>query len=167
MPRDGQSPASPLADSPIPVADTNSIGADEMQPQDGRSVPAPPTEDAKDMRPTVRRLWLALTDPDRPCDSVSVDYRVEQIRYLEKLMRTEFSSTTDMRQQVERFLEGYDGRRLPVNQAIKRARKKRKLTQRQLAEKLGFKDHTLISKYEKGQRVPSEKVIAWLKNGGM
>ena len=65
------------------------------------------------------------------------------------------------------YLSGYDGRRLPVPQAIKRARKKLKLTQRQLAERLGFKDHTLISKYEKGQRVPSDKVIQWLKEGGM
>lgn len=127
----------------------------------------PDTTGAKDRRPMVKRLWLALTDPDRPGDSVSMVYRIGLIRLLEKLMRTEFASTADLRQSVERFLDGYDGRRLPLPAAIRRARKKIKLTQRQLAEQLGFKDHTLISKYEKGQRVPSEKVIEWLKGGGM
>jgi hypothetical protein len=140
-------------------------GTVQASDQDGLARPDPGGE--KDIRPTVKRFWLDLTDPDRPCDSASVDYRVGLIRFLEKLMRTEFASTADLRQHVERFLDGYDGRRLPVPQAIKRARKKLKLTQRQLAEQLGFKDHTLISKYEKGQRVPSAKVIEWLKGGGM
>ena len=77
-------------------------------------------------------------------------------------MRTDFASTADLRHHVERYLSGYDGRRLPVPQAIKRARKKLKLTQRQLAELLGFKDHTLISKYESGKRVPTDKLLEWL-----
>ena len=131
------------------------------------SLTHPDIGEGKDNRPSIWRIWRVLTDPDRPGDSISVDYRVGLIRYLEKLMRTEFASTADLRQHVERYLSGFDGRRLPVSQAIRRARKKLKLTQRQLAEQLGFKDHTLISKYEKGQRVPSDKVIAWLKGGGM
>jgi transcriptional regulator with XRE-family HTH domain len=77
-------------------------------------------------------------------------------------MRTEFASTADLRQQVERYLGSRDGRRLPVPQAIKRARKKLKLSQRQLAELLSFKDHTLISKFESGKRLPSAKVLEWL-----
>jgi len=147
------------------TADVTQNGTDQASDQDGLALPV--TGGAKDKRPTVKRLWLVLTDPDRPGDSVSLEYRVGRIRFLENLMRTEFASTADFRQHVDRYLSGYDGRRLPVPQAIKRARKKLKLTQRQLAELLGFKDHTLISKYEKGQRVPSGKVIQWLKEGGM
>ena len=68
---------------------------------------------------------------------------------------------------MELYLEGHDGRRMPISQAIRRARKKLKLTQRQLAEKLGFNDHTLISKYENGERVPPRRVLKWLKEGEM
>ena len=153
MPPDVQDLSSPLTDGPGHVADTNSVVASEGQPHDCRLVPTLPPEVVKDIRPTIKRLWLELTDPDRPCDSVSVDYRVGLIRYMEKLMRTEFASTADLRQHIERFLEGHDGRRLPVPQAIKRARKKLHLTQRQLAELLNLKNHTLISKFESGKRL--------------
>jgi len=163
MPPDVPDLASPLAADPIHIADTNSVVANEGQPHDCRLVPTLPPEVAKDIRPTVKRLWLDLTDPDRPRDSVSVDYRIGRIRYLEKLFRTEFANTADLRLHMERFLDGHDGRRLPVPLAIKRARKKLKLTQRQLAEMLGLKDHTLISKYESGNRVPTANVLEWLK----
>jgi len=156
-----------LIDEPTYEADIDGFMANGVHQHPANLGTAIPPEVAKDKRPTVKRFWLALTDPDRPCDSASVDYRIGLIRFLEKLMRTEFASTTDLRQHVERYLEGHDGRRLPVPQAIRRARKKLKLTQRQLAEQLGFKDHTLISKYEKGERVPSDKVLEWLKEGGM
>jgi len=134
-----------LIDEPAGVAGIDSFIASEVHQHYGNlGTPLPPGV-AKDIRPTVKRIWLDLTNPDRPCDSASVDYRIGQIRYLEKLMRTEFASTADFRQHVDRYLSGYDGRRLPVPQAIKRARKKLKLTQRQLAELLGFKDHTVFS----------------------
>ena len=167
MPPDVQDLASPLAADPIHIAATNSVVANEGQPHDCRLVPTLSPEVAKDFRPTVKRLWLVLTDPGRPCDSDSVEYRLGLIGDLEELMRTDFANTADLRHHVERYLSGYDGRRLPVPQAIKRARKKLKLTQRQLAELLGFKDHTLISKYESGKRVPTDKLLEWLKEGGM
>lgn len=163
MPPDVQDLASPLAAGPGHEADTNSVVANEFQPHDCRRVPTLPPEVAKDIRPTVKRLWLELTYPDRPGDSVSVDYRVGLIRYLEKLMRTGFSGTAALRQHVDRYLSGYDGRRLPVPQAIKRARTKLKLTQRQLAELLSLKNHTLISKYESGKRVPTDRILEWLR----
>jgi len=148
-------------------ADNDDFTAGRVQKQGGILGASLPPEAAGDKRSTVKWIWQVLTDPDRPCDSASVDYRVGLIRSLEKLMRKEFACTKELRQHVERYLDGYDGRRLPVPEAIRRARKKRKWTQRQLAEHLGFKDHSLISKYEKGQRVPSDKVMAWLKEGEM
>ena len=122
-----------------------------------------PPGDAADKKAVVKWAWRVLNDPNRSCDSASVDYRVGLIRYLEKLMRTEFVSTKDLRQHVERYFDGHDGRRLPISEAIKRTRKKLKLTQKQMAAQLGLKDHTLISKYEKGERVPSDNVLNWLK----
>lgn len=156
-----------LIDEPYYVADIDGYIASWVQQHYGSLEASLPPEHAKDKRSIIKWIGQVLTDPDRHRDSASVDCRVGLIRYLEKLMRMEFSSTTDLRQHVERYLDGHDGRRLPVPQAIRRARKKLKLTQRQLAEQLGFKDHTLISKYEKGQRLPSDKVIEWLKGGEM
>ena len=163
MPPDEQNLAFPIADGSGQIVNTDSKAPCEDQTSDCPIVETLPAQADKDMRPTVKRLWLELTNPDRPCDSVSVDYRVGRIRYLEKLMRTEFASTADLRQHVERYLSGHDGRRLPVPQAIKRARKKLKLSQNQLAELLSLKDHTLISKYESGKRVPTNRVLEWLR----
>jgi len=123
--------------------------------------------DAKNKKATVKWIWQVLTDPERPWDAASVDHRVRLIQLLEKLLRKDFTSTRELKLHVERLVASPDGRRMPISQALRRARKKRKLTQRQLAEHLGFKDHTLISKYEKGERLPSAKVIEWLKEGEM
>jgi DNA-binding transcriptional regulator YiaG len=166
-PRKKLGSASDLIDEPAYELDNGSFTARRVQTQRGVLGALPIPLDAMDKKATVKWIWKVLTDPDRPCDSTSVDYRVELIRYLENLMRTEFASTKDLRQHVERYLDGHDGRRMPISQAIRRARKKLKLTQRQLAELLGFRDHTLLSQYENGERVPSGKVIKWLKEGGM
>jgi len=155
--------AAPLASGPGHTADNNSVEANKDQPHDCRPSPTFPPEVAKDLRPIVKRLWLVLTDPDRPFDRASVEYRLVLIRRMEKLMRAEFVNTADMRHHVERYRDGHDGRRLPVPRAIKRARKKLKLSQHQLAELLGLKDHTLISKYESGKRMPTERVLEWLR----
>jgi len=160
---DMQDLTSHLAADTNHVFDTNGIVANEGQPHYCRPLPTLPPEVSKDLRPVVKRLWLELTDPDRPFDPASVEHRLRQIRSLEKKFKTDFLCTGDMRQHAERYLAGFDGRRLPVPQAIKKARKKLKLTQRQLAELLGFKDHALISKYESGKRVPTDRVHEWLR----
>lgn len=121
-----------------------------------------PPEVAKDKQATVKWIDKVIFDPDRPCDSASVDRRLMLIRHLEDMMHTGFSNTADLRQHVDRFLDGRDGRRLPVAKAIKRARKNLGLSQVDLADQLGLKDHTLISKYESGKRVPPLKVTEWL-----
>lgn len=119
--------------------------------------------EGKDDRPSVWRIWQILTDPNRSSSSVSIDYRVMLIRRLERLFKTEFVSTGSLRQHVERYLDGYDRRRLPIGKALKKSRKKARLSQLALAELLGLKDHTLISKYESGKRMPPLKVIEWLR----
>jgi DNA-binding XRE family transcriptional regulator len=126
-----------------------------------------PPEVAKDKQALVKWIYKVISDPDRPCDSASVDLRLMLIDHLQDLMRTRFANTADLRQHVDRFLDNPDGRRLPIPQAIKRARKRLGLTQRQLAEQLSLKDHTLISKFEKGKRLPTKGIIEWLKEGGM
>lgn len=152
-----------LIDEPTYVADIDSLIAEWVQQQYGILEQAILSESAVDKRPVVKRIWEALNDPDRSNDSASVDHRVDLIRYLEKLLKKQFSNTADGRHHLERFLEGHDGRRLPVAKAIKRARKAAGLSQQDLADLLGLRDHTLISKYESGKRVPPCKVIDWLE----
>ena len=150
-------------DEPTCVADTESPATGQVLPLTGILGTLIPPEVAKDKKATVKWIWRAISDPERACDSASVDRRLSLIGHLEDLMRTGFSCTADLRQKVERFLDGHDGRRLPVGKAIKRARKDARLSQVGLAELLGLKDHTLISKYESGKRVPPLKVMEWLK----
>ena len=119
--------------------------------------------DFNDRRAAVRRIWEILNDLDRPCDHISVNDRARMIGYLERLFRTQISSKDQLKELAERFLGGLDGRRLPIPQALKRARKKSKLSQRQLAERLGLKDHSLISKCEAGKKDPTKKILDWLK----
>jgi DNA-binding transcriptional regulator YiaG len=157
----------PSLNEPSCEARVESLVANGVQQQSGKPGNHLQPQESIDKRSAVKRISRALNDPDRPFDPESLDHRLRQIQYLEKLFKAEFSCTGDMRQLIERYLEGFDGRRLPIPQAIKRARKKLKLTQQQLAETLGLRDHTLISKYETGRRVPSNKVIEWLKGGGM
>jgi len=119
--------------------------------------------DYGDKRLVVRWIWEALNNPDRPCDPASVHERVRMIVYFERLFRTQIQNKGQLGGLVERFLGGRDGRKLSISQAIRRARRKLKQSQWQLAEHLGLKDHTLISKYESGRREPSKKVLEWLK----
>jgi len=92
-----------------------------------------------------------------------VNDRVSRIGHLERLFRTQITSKGQLRDLVERFLGGLDGRRLSIPKALIRARRKSGLGQRQLAKLLGLKDHGLISRYESGKREPSARVLGWLK----
>ena len=153
-----------LIDEPTYVADIDSFIAGWVQQHFGSAGEPSLSEVTGDKRSTVKRIWEALNDPDRPTDSASVDRRLNWLRYLGTLLKMEsIPSTADLRNHLERYLSGYDGRRLPVAKAIKRARKNAGLSQQDLAELLGLRDHTLISKYESGRRVPPVKVLEWLK----
>lgn len=153
-----------LIDEPTYVTDIDSFIAGWVQQHFGSVGEPSPSEVTGDKRSTVKRIWEALNDPDRPTDSASVDRRLNWLRYLGSLLKMEsIPSTADLRNHLERCLAGYDGRRLPVAKAIKRARKNTGLSQQDLAELLGLRDHTLISKYESGRRVPPVKILEWLK----
>ena len=152
-----------LISEPTYVADIDGFIADWVQQHCGSPEQSGQSESVSYKKATVRRIWEILNDPDRPCDHISVNNRIEMIPYLERLFRTEIRNKAQLGELVTRFLGNQDGRCLPAPQAIKRARKKLKLSQRQLALHLGLKDHTLISKIESGKREPSAKVLKWLK----
>ena len=72
-------------------------------------------------------------------------------------------NTHDLRQKVGKYLKGYDIRKGSAAERLQRARKKKKLTQKELAKELGYKNHTAIVQFEKGKRNPPDKVIKWIE----
>ena len=115
----------------------------------------------------VKKISQILSNKTRPTDSTSVQWRVDAVRRLERMLRTEFKGTRDFKRKTEEYLANYQIRKGSVADRIKKARKKLRWTQKQAAEHLGFKTHVTFVNYEKGKRYPKEKVFEWLKEVGV
>jgi DNA-binding XRE family transcriptional regulator len=111
----------------------------------------------------VKKIHQVIASPNRSYDYHSCHGRVDLIAVLERILRTDFRSTRDMKQKVAEFLNGYDLRRIDTKIRIRKMRKKRRLTQQQLAEKLGYSSHVPIAQMETGKRPASKRVLAWLE----
>jgi len=152
-----------VIDEPTYVADIESFIANWVHDHQDLLKSRGSIVDFNDKKVAVKRIWENLSDPDRPCDHISVNDRVRMVGHLERLFRTQIRNKAQLRELVARFLGGLDGRRLPIPEAIGRARRKLKKTQRQLAELIGLKDHSLISKCESGKKQPTRRILDWLK----
>ena len=119
-----------------------------------------------DKRYLVKKLYQIILDPDRPTDAASVQWRVNVIRCLENMLRTDFKNTRDFKRKIENYLKNYEIRKGSAADRIKKARKKLRLTQKQAAEHLGFKTHVTFVNYEKGKRYPPDKVFRWVEEQG-
>jgi hypothetical protein len=64
-------------------------------------------------RSTIKWTWQGLTGPDRPRIGLGL------IERLWRSIRMRFSRARRLRQHVELYLGGQDGRMLPVSQAVK------------------------------------------------
>lgn len=120
-----------------------------------------------DKRYLVKKLYQIILDPDRPTDAASFQWRVNVIRCLENMLRTDFKNTRDFKRKIENYLNNYEIRKGSAADRIKKARKKLRLTQKQAAEHLGFKTHVTFVNYEKGKRYPPDKVFRWLEEVGV
>lgn len=121
----------------------------------------------KDKRYVVKKICQIIQNPDRPVDPVSTQWRISAVEYLEKFLRSSFTCTKDMKRKTEDFLNGYEVRRKPVSERIKRARKKKRWSQQDLAQHLDYKNHVAIVQFEKGLRYPPPKVFRWLDDEKM
>ena len=119
-----------------------------------------------DKRYFARKVVQILVNPDGFNDTNSVQWRVLLVCCLENLLKTKFESTRDFKRKVGEYLKNFDGRRLPIGERIRKARKKLSWTQKQLADHLGFRRHVTISNYEKGLRYPPDKVFRWIEEQG-
>lgn len=115
----------------------------------------------------AKKMYQVLSDPNRPADASSLQQRINIVRCLEKLLRTEFENTRDLKMKTQKYLINYEIRRTPVNERIKKARRKKRWTQKELAQHLGYKSHVPITYFEKGLRYPPEKVFQWLEEAKM
>ena len=121
----------------------------------------------KDKRYLVKKLCQITQNPDHPIDSVSIQWRVSVVEFLEKFFRSPFTSTRDMKRKAEEYLNGYEIRRKPVGERIRKARKKNRWSQQELAKHLGYKNHVAIVQFERGLRYPPAKVFGWLEEEKM
>ena len=53
-----------------------------------------------DKRYLVKKLYQIILDPDRPTDAASVQWRVNVIRCLENMLRTDFKNTRDFKRKI-------------------------------------------------------------------
>ena len=117
----------------------------------------------KEKRYFLKKAYQILIDPNRSTDVDSVQWRVSLIRCLESILRTQFVNTRDFNRKIREFLRDFDIRKAPAGERIRKARNKIRISQKQLAEQLGFKSHAVIAQYERGHRYPNSKVFQWLE----
>lgn len=115
----------------------------------------------------VKKIYQIVLNPNRPYDYHSFYRRVDLIAVLERMLRTEFRNTRDMKHKVADFLSGYDLRKVDTKIRIRKMRKGQRLTQQQLAERLGYRSHVPIAQMETGTRPASKRVLAWLEEEKM
>jgi len=120
-----------------------------------------------DKRYVVKKLCQILQNPDHPMDSVSTQWRISVVEFIENFFRSPFVNTRDFKSKTADYLNGYEIRRKPVSERIKKARKKKRWSQQELARQLGYKNHVSIAQFEKGLRYPPAKVFRWLDNEKM
>ncbi len=121
----------------------------------------------KDKRYVIKKLCQVIQNPDHPMDPISTQWRVSAIEFLEKFFKSSFSSTRDMKRKTEDYLNGFEVRKKPVAERIRKARRKKRWSQQELAKHLGYKNHVSIAQFEKGLRYPPAKVFRWLEDEKM
>jgi len=118
-------------------------------------------------RGMVKKLYKTLCDPNRSTDSSAVQDCVEILRYLEKILRTNFLRTRVLHDKVAAFLNDFRPNKTPLGIRIRKARKRVGWSQKQLAHHLGLTSQAAVAQYEKGLRFPNKRAIAWLKETGI
>ena len=122
----------------------------------------------KDKHYFVKKAYQIITNPNRPTDSDSFQWRTNLVRYLEYMLKTQFRNTRDFKEKCKNFLastrtkEETENITRSAGKRIIRARKKIKWTQERLAKELGFRSRKTIQRYENESMYPSAKVLSWL-----
>jgi hypothetical protein len=95
-------------------------------------------------------------------DSSGVQQRVEIIRELESITGKEFRNTSEFHQEVQAYIKNKGERILSLGARLKRARKRKEWSLKQLARNFGFRSHSTFIMYEQNKRLPPKEVMEWL-----
>jgi len=120
-----------------------------------------------DRKYIVNKAFQIIANPDRPWDLPSTEFRLHLVRSLENIISSEFKNTKEFKRKINDILMDCDFRKKEINLRIINARKKLKITQKQLADQLGYKSHVTIVHFEDGSRYPSKIILQWLEKIGM
>ena len=120
----------------------------------------------KDKRYFVKKAYDLISER-KDLGPSATQTRIFLLQWLETTLRTQFENTRNMKHKIEKYLGNYQVKQKPVAKRIKKARKKRNWTQKELADHLGYKSHVTIAQFEKGLRYPPEKIFQWLETEGM
>jgi DNA-binding XRE family transcriptional regulator len=110
----------------------------------------------------AKELYRIICNHELGDDSASVQQRVDIIRQLESITGKEFRNTAEFHQEAQAYINNKGAKIKSLGTRFKRARKRSKLTLKQLAEMLGFKSHSAFILYEQDKRLPPKEVMEWL-----
>jgi DNA-binding transcriptional regulator YiaG len=119
-----------------------------------------PTTDADLDR--AKWLYTAICNQTMP----DLNDRAQAVRELEKITGKDFRDTSEFHNEVSAFLARKSRVAETIGTRIKRARRRAKMTQSDLAASLGVNRRTLI-RWESNEVPPSPAALEWLnsKNG--
>jgi len=110
----------------------------------------------------AKRLYVIICNHELGDDSPGRQRRVDIIRELESITGKEFRNTSEFHQEVQAYIENRGERIKSLGTRIRRARKKKGWTLKQLSSSLGFKSHSAFILYEQDKRLPPKEVMEWL-----
>ena len=122
------------------------------------------TERLEELDYFVKKLFQIITNPKRPSDEHSFQWRVRAVSTLEKILNADFKVTADFYKKVGARVEQYNVRKGSYAERVKKARKKSGLSQEDLASKFGYTSHVLISQIENGKKMPPKAILEWLSS---
>ena len=110
----------------------------------------------------VKKLNEIICNHEIGDDSSGIQRRVEIIRELESITGKEFRNTAEIHQVVQAYIDNKGERIKSLGKRIRRARKRKGLTLKQLSMSLGFRSHSAFILYEQDRRLPPKEVMEWL-----
>ena len=110
----------------------------------------------------AKELYEIICNHELGDDSSGVQQQVEIIRELESITGKDFRNTAEFHLEVQAYINKKGERIASLGTRIRKARKRKKWSLKQLSQNLGFRAHSTFSMYEQNRRVPPKEVMEWL-----
>ena len=110
----------------------------------------------------AKQLYEIICNHELGDDSSSVQQRVDIIRELESITGKEFRNTSEFHREVQAYIKNKGERIVSLGARIRKARKRKGWSLKQLARNLGFRSHSTFIMYEQNKRLPPKEVMEWI-----